>query len=112
WYTEANITNTIIDILDEYDISKKTLALTTVNAFSMVLCSAIVAEELDEGFNNFNFSHYHCAAYLFNLALKYEALYPTINNLKKLCKIKSTKYLVPELDVKHQYNSTYYMLNK
>ncbi|CAG8848887.1 38512_t:CDS:2, partial [Gigaspora margarita] len=64
WYTGANIANTIIDILDEYDISKKTLALTTDNASFMVLCGAIVAEELEEDFNNFNFSHYHCAAHV------------------------------------------------
>ncbi|CAG8732834.1 16192_t:CDS:2, partial [Gigaspora margarita] len=68
-HTGANIANTIINILDKYDISKKTLALTTDNASSMVLCGAIVAEELEEGFNNFNFSHYHCAAHILNLAV-------------------------------------------
>ena len=41
-----------------------------------------------------------------------KASQPTINNLKKLCEIKSIKYLAPKLDVKHRWNSTYYMLNK
>ncbi|CAG8538199.1 22274_t:CDS:2 [Gigaspora margarita] len=46
-YTRANITNTIIDILDKYDIFEKTLALTTDNASSMILCT-IVAKELEK----------------------------------------------------------------
>ncbi|CAG8852367.1 21248_t:CDS:2, partial [Gigaspora margarita] len=69
WYTGANVANTIIDILNEYNISEKTLALTTDNASSMVLCGAIVAEKLEEGFNNFDFSHYCCAAHALNLAI-------------------------------------------
>ncbi|CAG8458855.1 16676_t:CDS:2 [Cetraspora pellucida] len=129
-HTGVNIANTIMDVLDEYSISEKTLALTTDNASSMILCATIVAEEL-QNFNNFEFSHYRCAAHILNLAVgsgldfinesivKVRSLMsyikmsqPTINNLKKLCEIKNIEYLAPELDVKHRWNSTYYMLNK
>ncbi|CAG8764138.1 7571_t:CDS:1, partial [Acaulospora morrowiae] len=41
-----------------------------------------------------------------------KASQPTINNLKKLCEIKGINYLAPELDIKHRWNSTYYMLDK
>ncbi|CAG8833149.1 5766_t:CDS:2, partial [Cetraspora pellucida] len=57
-HTGINIANALMDILDENCISEKTLALTTDNASSMILCGTIVAEELEEDFNNFDFSHY------------------------------------------------------
>jgi len=37
---------------------------------------------------------------------------PVNNALKALCSVKNITYLVPELDVKTCWNSTYYMLNK
>ncbi|CAG8770645.1 22065_t:CDS:1, partial [Cetraspora pellucida] len=57
-----------MDVLDEHDIFNKTLALTTNNAFSMILCSALIAEELEKNFNNFSFSYYRCAVHVLNLA--------------------------------------------
>ncbi|CAG8810487.1 17682_t:CDS:2, partial [Cetraspora pellucida] len=131
WHTGINIANALMDILDENCISEKTLVLTMDNASSMISCDTIVAEELEEDFNNFDFSHYRCAAHVLNLAvcrgidlidvsiIKVRSLmsyikssHPTINNLKKLCEMKGVDYLAPELDVKHRWNSTYYMLNK
>ncbi|CAG8781953.1 26462_t:CDS:2, partial [Gigaspora margarita] len=48
---EANV---IMDVLDKYGISEKTLALIMDNASSIILCGTIIAEEL-ESFNDLTF---------------------------------------------------------
>ena len=118
-------------VLYKFDLMEKTLALTMDNASSMLACGTIMAAELEREFDNLNFAHYRCAAYVLNLTVgqgirlidesvgKVRALmtyikssHPLNEALKALCNMKGIAYLTPEVDVKTRWNSTYYMLKK
>ena len=130
-HTGINMATAIMNVLQEFDLAEKTLALMTDNASSMIGCANYMAEELELDFNNFTFAHYRCAAHVLNLAvnqgmefidesilkvrslMSYLRASSTTNaELKVLCDIKNIKYLAPELDIKTRWNSTYYMLDK
>ncbi|CAG8785195.1 4878_t:CDS:1, partial [Cetraspora pellucida] len=68
-YTGLNMANTIILVLDEFNLTAKLLALTTDNASLMISCDALMIAELEKEFNNLNFVHYHCFAHILNLAV-------------------------------------------
>ena len=68
-HTGVNMTDAIMDVLREFDLTKKALALTTDNASSMIACSTIILEGLEEEFDNLDFTHYRCAAGVLNLAV-------------------------------------------
>jgi hypothetical protein len=121
----------IMNILQEFNLVKKTLELTTDNVSSMIVCGNYLSEELELEFNNLEFAHYRCAAHVLNLAVnqgmelldisisKVRSLMTYLKHssttnaeLKILCNIKNIKYLAPELDIKTRWNSTYYMLDK
>ena len=129
-HTGINMGDTIMEVLHEFNLVEKALALTTDNASSMVLCGSYISGELEK-YNNVNFSHYRCAAHILNLAvnqglelidrsiIKVRSLMSYIKNsssvsnaLKVLCNIKGIEYLAPEIDVKTRWNSTFYMLEK
>jgi hypothetical protein len=97
----------------------------------MISCGEFILEELEEEFQNLDFTHYRCAAHVLNLAVnkglsvisesvrKVRSLMSYIKNsqpvrdsLKSLCKVKGINYLAPELDVNTRWNSTFYMLEK
>jgi BED zinc finger len=126
-----NMANAIIEVLRQFGLAEKTLALTTDNASSMISCGEFILEELEEEFQNLDFAHYRCAAHVLNLAVnkglsvisesvrKVRSLMSYIKNsqpvrdsLKSLCKVKGINYLAPELDVNTRWNSTFYMLEK
>ncbi|CAG8521648.1 11978_t:CDS:2, partial [Cetraspora pellucida] len=130
-HTGVNMCNAIMDVLHEFNLTEKALALTTDNASSMIVCGATIAEELDREFDNLSFSHYRCATHILNLAVskgielvdktitKIRSLmlyikdsHPINNTLKELCNIKNINYLKPEIDIKIRWNSTFYMLEK
>ncbi|CAG8511915.1 1753_t:CDS:1 [Cetraspora pellucida] len=123
--------NAIMSVLYKFDLATKTLALTTDNASSMILCSKLIIAELEKEFNNLNFAHYRCFAHILNLAVmkgielvdtsieKIRSLMnylkssqPTNEALKRLYKAKNIKFLTPKLDIKMRWNSVYYMLEK
>jgi hypothetical protein len=55
--------------LREFQILKKTLALTTDNESAMIICGRTIAAELTaDKLNNQSFRHYRCSAYILNLA--------------------------------------------
>jgi len=129
-HTGVNMGDAIMNVLYEYGLAGKALALTTDNASSMVVCGNYLADELEFEFDNLTFAHYRCAAHVLNLAVtkgielvdesvvKVRKLMhfiktssPVNNALKALCSVKNITYLAPELDVKTRWNSTYYMLN-
>ncbi len=60
----------IMQILYEYQLNEKTLALTTDNASAMVVCGRIIVNKLKEGFDNLYFSHYRYTAYILNLVVQ------------------------------------------
>ena len=59
----------IIIVLYEFDLALKALALTTNNAFSMIISDEFISEKLEEEFGNLDFSYYRCAAHILNLAV-------------------------------------------
>ena len=130
-HTGVNMADAIMVVLCEFDLADKTLALTTDNTSSMVVCGEFISEELEEEFDNLDFSHYRCAAHILNLAVKkgielvnesiekicslmsyIKNSQPVNDSLKVLCNVKAINYLSPELDIKTRWNSTYYMLEK
>ena len=123
--------NAIMEVLRQFGLAEKTLALTTDNASSMIACGEFILGKLEEEFQNLDFAHYRCAAHVLNLAVnkglsvisesvrKVRSLMSYIKNsqpvrdsLKSLCKVKGIDYLSPELDVNTRWNSTFYMLEK
>jgi hypothetical protein len=53
-----NMANAIIEVLRQFGLAEKTLALTTDNASSMISCGEFILEELEEEFQNLDFAHY------------------------------------------------------
>ncbi|CAG8736084.1 3705_t:CDS:2, partial [Cetraspora pellucida] len=94
--------NSIMSVLYEFDLATKTLALTTDNASSMILCTVMKGIELvDMSIEKIR-----------SLMNYLKSFQPTNEALKCLCKAKNIKYLTPELDVKTRWDSVYYMLEK
>src|ERR1700722_20363760 len=111
--------NAIMEVLCKFDLTEKTLALTTDNASSMISCGEFIVEELEEEFQNLDFAHYQCAAYVLNLTVNkglnlisesikkvrslmsyIKSSQPVCDSLKMLCMVKGIDYLASELDIK------------
>jgi len=67
---DEHMTEAIINVLNEHNISSKALALTTDNASAMLVCGRMIANGLADNFSNLNFTHYRCAAHILNLAVQ------------------------------------------
>ena len=130
-HTGINIASAISNVLNEFNLANRTLALTTDNESAMVVCGRKLAEELEQALNNFSFKHYRCSAHILNLAAKHgmEIIDNEILNIRKLmikiknsvllcddlrelCIVEKLEYLRPEVDIETRWNSTYYMLQK
>ncbi|CAG8820860.1 24479_t:CDS:2, partial [Cetraspora pellucida] len=130
-HTGINMAQAITNILEEFNLHNKCVALTTDNASSMIACSRILASEIEKEFNNLSFSHYRCATHVLNLAAKQglELVSSSIEKVRNLmlkikhstllcteleglCEIKKIKYLKPEIDIDIRWNSTHDMLKK
>jgi hypothetical protein len=128
-HSGVNISNAIMRVLQEFNITNKIVALTTDNESAMLVCGREIAQSLDSEFSSMIFSHYRCAAHVLNLGvkeglklvdsavIKVRKLAKTIkksscinNALKQFCELKKIRYLKPILDVEIRWNSTYYML--
>ncbi len=59
----------IMQILYKYQLNEKTLVVMTDNALAMVVCERIIANKLEEGFDNLHFSYYRYATHILNLAV-------------------------------------------
>ena len=70
WHTGVNIANAISNVLEEFNLINKTLALTTDNESAMVVCGRQLKEEFERALDNLSFRHYRCSAHILNLAIK------------------------------------------
>jgi hypothetical protein len=130
-HTGVNMASAINDVLCEFNLVDKTLALTTDNESAMVVCGRTLSKEFEQALNNFSFNHYRCSAHILNLAAKQgmeivdkeildvRKLMAKIKNsvllcddLRELCTMEKLEYLRPEIDIETRWNSTYYMLCK
>jgi len=60
----------LTEVLQDFNISNRIISLTTDNGSNMLACGRELANELEAGFFNFEFSHNRCAAHIINLAVK------------------------------------------
>jgi hypothetical protein len=130
-HTGINMAAAITNVLNEFNLAGKALALTTDNESAMLVCGRKLSEEFEKELNNLTFSHYRCSAHILNLAVKQgmeivdqeivevRQLMSKIKNsvllcdeLRELCVIEKLEYLRPEIDIETRWNSTYYMLRK
>ncbi|CAG8691602.1 16950_t:CDS:2, partial [Cetraspora pellucida] len=74
----SNMANVIMNVLSEFGLKKKTLALTTDNASLMIVCGELIMEELEEEFDNLEFLHYRCITHILNLVVGQE--FKHVNN--------------------------------
>jgi hypothetical protein len=130
-HTGINMAAAITNVLNEFNLAGKALALTTDNESAMLVCGRKLSEEFEKELNNLTFSHYRCSAHILNLAVKQgmeivdqeivevRQLMSKIKNsvllcdeLRELCVIEKLEYLRPEIDIETRWNSTYYMLCK
>ena len=99
-HTGVNIVNTIVSILNEFNLTNKTLALTTDNESAMVVCGKKLAKEFEQALNSFSFKYYHCSAHILNLAAKHgiEIIDKEILNIHKIMtRIKNSILLCDNL---------------
>ncbi|GBB85714.1 hypothetical protein RclHR1_01220010 [Rhizophagus clarus] len=69
-HTGINISNEIMRVLQEFNISNRIIALTTDNKSAMVVCGCEIASSFDNKFSMITFSHYRCAGHVLNLEVK------------------------------------------
>src|SRR6266496_4662276 len=128
-HSGVNITQEIMCVLGEFNISNRILTLTTDNDSAMLSCGNEIAATFNDDISSMNFSHYHCAAHVLNLGVK-KGLQTVDNSvikarkitikiknstrlcdlLRSFCNLKNINYLKPILDVETRWNSCYYML--
>ena len=65
-----NMASAISDVLSEFNLVGKALALTTDNESAMVVCGRKLSEEFERALNNFSFNHYRYSAHILNLVAK------------------------------------------
>ena len=130
-HTRVNMSTAISNVLCEFNLADRALALTTDNESAMVVCGRKLAEEFEQDLKNLSFRHYRCSAHILNLAVKQgmevidqeilavRKLMSKIKNsvllcddLRELCTVEKLEYLRPEIDIETRWNSTYYMLYK
>ncbi|GBB85713.1 hypothetical protein RclHR1_01220009 [Rhizophagus clarus] len=69
-HTEINISNEIMRVLQEFNISNRIIALTTDNESAMVVCDREIASSFDNEFSMMTFSHYRYTGHVLNLGVK------------------------------------------
>ncbi|GES80466.1 hypothetical protein GLOIN_2v1763315 [Rhizophagus clarus] len=81
-----------MEVLCEFSLTEKTLALTTDNASSIISCGKFIVEELEIGFQNLDFTHYRYVTHVLNLAVN--------RSLNLICEsVKKWKRMEPTLNL-------------
>ena len=70
-HSGVNIAQSIINVLDEFNIKDKIIALTTDNEVAMLVCERKIASNLNLAFSTIIFSHYRYIAHVLNLEVKH-----------------------------------------
>ncbi|CAJ0855644.1 2981_t:CDS:2, partial [Entrophospora sp. SA101] len=99
-HTGINIANKILDIIEEFNLCTKTLAITSDNASNMIKGCKDFGEILEDTFYNYNFIHQRCAAHVINIAVKHgmELIFYELSKLKNYVKkVKNSVLLCDEL---------------
>ncbi|CAG8484905.1 2222_t:CDS:2 [Scutellospora calospora] len=125
----VNIVQTLTNLLTEFGLSSKILALTTNNAPSKFIFDH--GMEINKEFDHLGFSHYRCGANVLNIAARY-GLQVHNNSIEKVRKFidkvrnsnqlmedlrrifedQNLTFSIPQIDVESQWNSTYLMIEK
>src|SRR5260364_220251 len=66
-HTGVNMADAINELIFEFNIQDKVLALMTDNESAMIVCGRLIAQELQNEFDNIGFSHYCYVAHILNL---------------------------------------------
>jgi hypothetical protein len=130
-HSGANMANELLALLRRHGILEKTIALTTDNASSMVVCGRKLAESLNQEFQELHFSHYRCGAHIINLAVQsglqlHDSVLTKVrkfmkkvkkstiltDDLRRIFEASGRNYLAPEIDVSTRWNSTFLMIDK
>src|SRR5687767_14970970 len=69
-HTGIYLANKILDILEEFSLGKKVLAMTTDNVSNMVSLAERLNNYLIQKYDNKDFMHLRCGAHVLNLAVK------------------------------------------
>ncbi|KAF0532304.1 zinc finger bed domain-containing protein ricesleeper 2-like [Gigaspora margarita] len=99
-HTGINMADAINNLLNDFNLKDKTLALTTYNESAMIICGRLIAHELQRKLDNIGFLHYRCAAHVPNLAAKQglEIVDPAVEKVRTLMlKIKVSTRLSDNL---------------
>jgi len=99
-HTGVNMSTAISNVLCEFNLADRALALTTDNESAMVVCGRKLAEEFEQDLKNLSFRHYRCSAHILNLAVKQgmEVIDQEILAVRKLMsKIKNSVLLCDDL---------------
>ncbi|GBC53889.2 zinc finger BED domain-containing protein RICESLEEPER 2-like [Rhizophagus irregularis DAOM 181602=DAOM 197198] len=100
-HTGINMATAINNVLCEFNLAGKALALTTDNESAMLVCAKQGMEIIDEKILNVR-----------KLMIKIKNSVLLCDDLCELCSMEKIEYLRPEVDIETRWNSTYYMLCK
>ncbi|CAI2196059.1 3939_t:CDS:2, partial [Funneliformis geosporum] len=70
-HTGINISEALLNLLNEFNLQQKVISLTTDNKSAMIIYERLLAIQLFDAFNNLSFSHYHCTAHIINLSIQH-----------------------------------------
>ncbi len=130
-HTGTRTKEKLLQLIDEMNLNGKVLSLTTDNDATMVLCGKHMTNEFGIVWNDSEFQHYQCAAYVLNIAISHgmqlrvriiDKVRTFVNKirhstvlcdaLRSYCKVIKKDYLKPDLDIATRWNSIFLMLEK
>ncbi|CAG8482875.1 10054_t:CDS:2 [Cetraspora pellucida] len=99
-HTASYIVELLYNVLNNFSLNDHVISLTTDNSSNMVACSSLLASELENKQYNIEFSHYHCATHVINLAVQHglKVVGPELKKLRHwVSKLKESPRLTDEM---------------